>query len=147
MKKRAFSDQYDDIIGLEHHVSPVRKQMSALERAAQFSPFAALTGHQDALAETQRLTEAHAELEEDCRLLLNQKLQILSENLSRKPEITVTYFQRDERKAGGRSQTCSGIVKKIDEMAQLLLMSDGTRIPMEHLYEIDGEIFNKNFIS
>lgn len=117
-----------------------------IDRAAQFSPFAALTGHQDAVMETQRLTEDQIDLDEECKMLLNQKLQMLQERLLEKPEITLTYFQPDEKKTGGKVLQCSGTVKKIDEIEHLLLMTDGTKIPMEHLYEISGEIFAQKFV-
>ena len=93
--------QYDDIIHLPHHVSKTRPQMSMLDRAAQFSPFAALTGYEDAIQETGRLTDERMELSDEDRELLDRKWHYLQEIISDRPEITVTYFVPDEKKAGG----------------------------------------------
>ena len=95
------SGQYEDIINLPHHVSATRPQMSMIDRAAQFSPFAALTGYDAAIKETGRLTDEKIEMDEEALNILNMKFQILVDSLDDEPEVTFTYFKPDERKAGG----------------------------------------------
>lgn len=135
---------YDDIISLPHPVSKRHPQMSLLNRAAQFSPFAALTGHDAAIRESARLTDTLMELDEDLKEQLDEKLRLLRENLSQKPEIEATYFQPDERKNGGAYVTVRGQVKKIDEYGHRILFTDGTSFPLEHLFSLDGELFPSN---
>ena len=130
---------YDDIINLPHHVSTRHPQMSMYDRAAQFSPFAALTGHDAAIKETERLTEDWVELDEDSKELLDEKLQMIREHLDEKPEVTFTYFEPDERKQGGAYRTITGKVIKIDEYEHRILLEDGTVLIMEHLFSIDAE--------
>ena len=140
-KKRAFNDQYDDIIGLSHHVSPTRSRMSIIDRAAQFSPFAALTGHNEAVRETERLTDERIELDENKKTILNEKLQIIMEKQKEQPEITFTFFMPDSRKNGGKYVDITGVVKKIDETERCVRLMDGTRIFIDDLFEISGNIF------
>ena len=140
-KKRAFNDQYDDIIGLSHHVSPTRSRMSIIDRAAQFSPFAALTGHNEAVRETERLTDERIELDENKKTILNEKLQIIMEKQKEQPEITFTFFMPDSRKNGGKYVDITGVVKKIDEIERCVRLMDGTRILINDIYEISGDIF------
>ena len=140
-KKRAFNDQYDDIIGLSHHVSPTRSRMSIIDRAAQFSPFAALTGHNEAVRETERLTDERIELDEYKKTILNEKLQIIMEKQKEQPEITFTFFMPDSRKNGGKYVDITGVVKKIDEIERCVRLMDGTRIFIDDLFEISGNIF------
>ena len=130
---------YDDIINLPHHVSTRHPQMSMYDRAAQFSPFAALTGHDAAIKETERLTEDWVELDEDSKELLDEKLQMIREHLDEKPEVTFTYFEPDERKQGGAYRTITGKVIKIDEYEHRILLEDGTVLIMEHMFSIDAE--------
>jgi len=130
--------KYDDIINLPHHVSERHPQMPLSERAAQFSPFAALTGHDEAIRETARLTDAFVELDEGRKGELDEQLRLIKENQSRKPEIEVTYFQPDFKKSGGTYMTFRGKVKKIDEYNRQILFTDGTVIPMEALFSIGG---------
>ncbi len=128
--------KYDDIIHLPHHVSSKHPRMSLMNRAAQFSPFAALTGHSAAIQETARLTDAFIELNEDQKEQLDEQLQKLRGELSRNPEAEITYFQPDQRKSGGTYVTVRGTVKKIDEYRRRILLMDGTMIPMEMLFSI-----------
>ena len=93
--------KYDDIIMLPHHVSKRHPQMSPLNRAAQFSPFAALTGHEDAIQETARLTDSFVEMDESRKSQLDGQLGLIRDNLDAQPEIEVTYFQPDEKRAAG----------------------------------------------
>ena len=130
--------QYEDIIHLPHPVSRRHPPMPLLNRAAQFSPFAALTGHEDAILEAERLTEAFPELGEDQKELLDQKLALLGESLKEQPEIEVIYFRPDEKKEGGEYVTVAGNVKKIRETDRMVVLTDGTRIPVEDIIEISG---------
>lgn len=133
--------KYDDIIDLPHHVSKKHPQMSSLNRAAQFSPFAALTGHADAIQETARLTDTFVELDEDQKEQLNKQLQLIRENLEQKPECEITYFQPDERKNGGTYVTIRGRIKKIDLYHRQIIFMDNTVLPIEYLFSIRGELF------
>ena len=128
--------QYDDIIELPHHVSRKHPQMPLMDRAAQFAPFAALTGHEAAIKETARLTEEEIELNEDSKALLDLRLQELLEHLAEQPTVTVTYFCPDERKAGGTYRTVTGKVKKVDEYAGELVFTDGRRIGLGTIIEL-----------
>ena len=139
------SGKYDDIIHLPHPTSPRHPRMSMADRAAQFSPFAALTGHGAAVSETARLTDQKAELGEDVRALLDQKQRILSEHIKEHPEITVTWFQPDTKKAGGEYRTVAGALKRIDGAEQVLVLTDGTRIPMEDVADLRSPLFHELF--
>ncbi len=127
------SDKYEDILDLPHHVSATRRRMSMTERAAQFSPFAALTGYDAAIRETGRLTDCSVELEGDEKALLDRRIQLLFRHLDRQPWITVTYFVPDRRKSGGAYETVEGRVRKIDPLEQALFLEDGTRIPFDRV--------------
>lgn len=129
--------RYDDIIMLPHHVSKTHPPMPAADRAAQFAPFAALTGHYDAVKEAARLTEERVELDESCKAVLDGKLQDIRRRLGEEPAVTVTYFVPDERKSGGSYETAAGCVRKIDEYERVLVLTDGTRIPVSELLEIE----------
>ena len=132
---------YDDIINLPHHVSATRPQMSMMDRAAQFSPFAALTGYDAAIKETGRLTDEKIELGEEALNILNMKFQMLVDSLDDEPKVTFTYFKPDERKAGGAYVEVTGTVKKVDDFERLIVIQDGTKIPMDDILNIEGEIF------
>jgi mannose-1-phosphate guanylyltransferase len=116
--------------------------MAAINRAAQFSPFAALTGHDAAIKETARRTDERVELDEYMRETLNQKLQIIADQLKEHPEITITYFQPDDKKDGGAYVTATGIAKKIDEYERLVVMTDGRAISIAEIISIKGQIFD-----
>lgn len=135
--------QYDDIIDLPHHVSATRPRMSMIDRAAQFSPFAALTGYDAAIKETGRLTDERIELSEESRIVLDRKQQLLLDNLADRPEVSVTYFVPDERKSGGAYVTVTGQVKKVDEFERLLILTDGTKIPLDEILDMEGELFKQ----
>lgn len=136
-QKYEHAQGYDDIINLPHPISAAHPQMSMLERAAQFSPFAALSGHSDAIRETARLTDEFSDLDENSRENLDRKLAFLQEHLREQPEVTVMFFQPDSRKKGGSYQSVSGIIKKVDTYERRLIMSDGTALPMEYVIQID----------
>ena len=132
--------KYEDIINLPHHVSTTRPQMSMMDRAAQFSPFAALTGYDAAIKETGRLTDEKTEMDEEALNILNMKFQILVDSLDDEPEVTFTYFKPDERKAGGAYLTASGVVKKIDDFERMIVMRNGTKIPMDDVLDFDIKV-------
>lgn len=132
---------YDDIINLPHPTSTKHPRMSLYDRAAQFSPFAALTGHDAAIEETARLTDEKVELSEDTIARLNEKLSLIMENVSAEQMLMITYFVPDERKSGGAYVSHSGIVKKIDEYERTVIMMDKTVIPIKQICEIQGEMF------
>lgn len=134
--------KYDEIMGLPHHVSKTRPQMPMSDRAAQFAPFAALTGYDAAIKETGRLTDERIELDVEALSALDMKYKLLMEALDEAPEVTITYFQPDERKAGGKYVSAVGTVKKIDDFERRITMRDGTRIPMDDVLSIDGELFS-----
>lgn len=135
------SRSYNDIIELPHHVSPKRPQMSMSDRAAQFSPFAALVGYGDAIKETGRVIGKRKEMDEDTSNDLNMKLGILSEHLSSEPCVSISYFKPDERKAGGEYIEVTGIVKKINIFERIITMQDGAIIPMDDIIAVFGDIF------
>ena len=130
------SDTYEDIINLPHHVSRTHPHMTLEERAAQFSPFAALTGYEAAVQETARLTDTRAQLDDGQIDVINRQLVSLKARIGEQPTATITFFLPDSRKEGGAYQTVSGVVRKIDEMEQLLWMADGTKIPIPDIYEV-----------
>lgn len=141
--------KYDDILYLPHPDSASHPRMSLHDRAAQFSPFAALSGYDEAVRETARLTEQERELDEDEKERLNHKLQMLQEYASgestaREVLATVVYFEPDGRKAGGRYISCTGMVKRIDVNGRKLIMGDRTEIPIERIQEIKGD-FDREF--
>ena len=135
-------DLYEDIINLPHHVSKTRPQMPMSDRAAQFAPFAALTGYDAAIKETGRLTDERIELDEGALTALNMRYQLLMDALDEEPEVEITYFKPDERKAGGKYVSAVGAVKKIDDFERRITMRDGTRIPTDDVLSIDGELFS-----
>ena len=135
------SHRYDDIIHLPHHVSPHHAHMPVQDRAAQFAPFAALTGFDAVVRETARLTQQPVELDESEQWLLDQKLQLLARRLEEKPQITVTFFQPDPKKEGGQYLRVAGQVQKIDPIAQIISLGDGLVIPMRAIVAMDGAIF------
>ena len=128
--------KYDDIIDLPHHVSERHPQMPAMDRAAQFSPFAALTGHRDMITEAERLTEKKIELEEGEQQEIMIRLQILLGKIKEKPEAAVTYFVPDEKKSGGSYRTVCGAVIKVDGDKKQVVMENGTEIPMEDICKV-----------
>ena len=134
--------KYDEIMGLPHHVSRTRPQMPMSDRAAQFAPFAALTGYDSTIKETGRLTDEKIELDEEALTTLDMKYQFLMDALDDEPEVTITYFQPDERKAGGKYVSATGTVKKVDDFERRITMQDGTKIPMDDVLSIDGELFS-----
>ena len=135
------SGKYDDIIKLPHFVSKKYPQMSMHDRAAQFSPFAALTGYDDLVKETARITDQKVDLDEYILDNLNERLCILKKNLSERTEVDITYFQEDLKKSGGRYINKHGIIKKIDEFKGCVIFEDGTVIKVDDICEIECGLF------
>lgn len=132
---------YDDIIRLPRPVSTAHPRMSLYDRAAQFAPFKALSGYEDDVEETARLTERRIEPDEDGVERLNARLRLLGERLASTPEVRVTYFRPDERKDGGAYVSVTGRAKKLDALAGVLVLEDGTVIPFADILQLDGELF------
>lgn len=150
-------NNYDDIIELPHHRSDRRPHMSMHDRAAQFSPFAALTGHDAAVRETERITEELRDRDEGMKELLDRKLRFLREKADLAPEVEVQYFIPDAHKSGGRYEVARGIFRRVDTQARRLVLEEpegcepglntaGRRIegiPLEHIIEITSSIFQE----
>lgn len=132
--------KYDDIIDLPHPTSQNHPRMSLYDRAAQFSPFAALTGHSAAIAETGRLTDRRVELDEYEMARVDAELQRLQELLPGRPTASITYFVPDERKNGGSYQTVTGEVKRIDAVAGMIQMTDRREIPIKDVFSVELEL-------
>ena len=133
--------KYADIIGLPHHTSRTRPRMSVSARAAQFAPFAALTGYGAAIDETARLTDDRIVLDENAKAILDGKLQIIAEHIAEHPNVTVTYFEPDKKKSGGAYVSVTGQVKDIDEYERVLRLCDGLKIPIEQIFGIASVLF------
>lgn len=139
------STNYDDIINLPHHVSAKHPHMPVSDRAAQFSPFAALTGYSSSIKETARLTDERIELDEYIKDDLSHRLQAVADSIKEQPQISITYFKPDVKKSGGAYVTAISAVKKIDEYERVVIMTDGTLIPVGEIISIDGEVFESMF--
>ncbi len=129
--------EYDDIIGLPHHVSDERAHMPLIERGAQFAPFAALTGYADAIAEEARPTEEKAEPDEERKQAIGRCLAKLSGRAGARPLVTLTWFVPDARKAGGRYVTKTAAVRKVEELTQTLHLTDGTAVPFDDIAALE----------
>ena len=139
MKKEAAGMQlYQDMLYLPHPVSHKHAAMPRRDRAAQFSPFAALTGHEAAIKETARLTEEQVELDEDKQEELNEKLQTLIAYATEHPTVSVTYFKPDDKKTGGEYVTATGIFQKFRDYERTIVLEDGTDIECDRIVEIRG---------
>ena len=129
-------NRYDDIINLPHHVSPTRQRMSLHDRAAQFAPFAALVGYDDAVAETARLTENCPELDEQEQRTINECLAYIADHIHEQPEVCIKYFVLDEHKSGGAIMEVSGTVKKISSIDGTLFMTDNYKIRLSGITDL-----------
>ena len=134
-------DKYMDIINLPHHVSKKHPQMSRYERAAQFAPFAALTGYEDIIEEEGRITDNRVEINEEAKYLLDRKMQILMNDIKNMPLVSITYFLPDERKSGGEYVTLDERVKKIDILKHIVITENAKIIPIAEIVDIQGDIF------
>ena len=133
--------KYDDILHLPHPTSAKHPRMPISERAAMFSPFAALSGHGAAIQETARLTEQRMELDADAKADLDRRQVVLLEHISERPEITVTWFQPDQWRDGGAYLTTIGQLKKLDVIQRVLILMDGTKIPLDDVVNLECECF------
>ena len=134
--KHTLSHRYDDIIGLPHHVSDRHAHMSGTDRAAQFAPFAALTGHDASIRETARLTDQPMELTEDHKAMLDRTLQYLLEHIEERPEVTITYFVPDNKKSGGAYVSTTGRIIQFTQTQSLSVMENQTTVPIHLVYDI-----------
>jgi len=132
--------RYDDIINLPHHQSQTRPRMPLIDRAAQFSPFSALTGYDDAISETERFVDERIELDKDTIAMLDERLQFLKNKINEQPYAIITYFVPDLNKDGGKYVTVTGNVKKIDEYERKIILKDGSKIPIYEIIGISTEI-------
>lgn len=136
---------YDDMINMPCPTSPRHPRMPRADRAAQFAPFAALTGYDAAIDETGRLTDTKIDISEDMREKLDLKQNFLADIIDEQPEISVTYFIPDKKKSGGAYVTENGRLKQIDEYEQLIILTDGKKIPIQEVYSIESDLFRGMF--
>ena len=136
---------YDDMINMPCPTSQRHPRMPRADRAAQFAPFAALTGYDAAIDETGRLTDQKIDISEDMREKLDLKQNFLSDIIDEQPEISVTYFVPDKKKSGGAYVTLNGRLKQIDEYEQLIMLTDGKKIPIQEVYSIESDLFRGMF--
>lgn len=136
------SGNYDDIINHKHYQSSTRTRMSLHDRAAQFAPFAALTGYDDLVVEEARITDGKIDLEESELEMLDHAHRILKEHISEKPKVTITYFISDEKKQGGKYVTIQGELKKLDEYNHAYVFTDGTVIPISDINKIKSDLLS-----
>ncbi len=135
--RRDAGKNYEDIIHLPHHVSTVHPRMAISDRAAQFSPFAALTGYGDAIQETARLTDEFSDPDEHVKGALDEALGFVQEHIREQPVVTITYFQPDGQKDGGSYLAVTGAVKKVDTFGRKIILADKTAVPMEYVIGMD----------
>lgn len=132
---------YEDIVDLPHHVSKKHPQPTMADRAARFAPFAAITGYEEMVLEEARITDDRIELDENSKAALNEKLNMILEFIEELPEVSITYFEPDKKKAGGGYITVNGTVKRIDEYEHLVIMTDGKKINIADIYNLQSELF------
>ena len=132
---------YEDIVDLPHHVSRKHPQPTMADRAARFAPFAAITGYEEMVLEEARVTDERIEMDESSKAALNEKLNMILEFIDEQPEVSITYFEPDKRKAGGAYVTVTGTVKRIDEYEHLVIMTDGKKINIDDIYNLQSELF------
>lgn len=132
---------YEDIVDLPHHVSRKHPQPTMADRAARFAPFAAITGYEEMVLEEARVTDDRIEMDESSKAALNEKLNMILEFIDEQPEVSITYFEPDKRKAGGAYVTVTGTVKRIDEYEHLVIMTDGKKINIDDIYNLQSELF------
>lgn len=133
--------KYNDIINLPHHVSKKHPQLSKASYAAQFSPFAALTGYEGIVSEAARFTNERVELGDKEKDILNAKLQIIGDHIKEQPELELTYFQKDKKKSGGAYLKKTARIKRVDDVERIMYFTDGTNLPIDDITDMQGEIF------
>ena len=136
------TNKYDDIINFPHHISKKHPQMSIEARSAQFAPFAALTGYEDLLKETSRITDEEVEINEDQKEILDMKIQILKEYIDTKPLVCAVYFIKDNLKSGGKYETLIENVIKINEYSQSIIFESGKEIYLKNIVDLSGDFLN-----
>lgn len=139
-------NKYQSIIDLEHPTSTKHPRMSRLQRASQFAPFAALTGHDEKIKETARLTDKKIELDEEQLVILNEKLQIINEFKHLEEPVKFIYFVKDQKKSGGKYLEKIGIVKRIDEITKTIIFKDKSSILIEDIIDVESELIKEQFI-
>lgn len=134
--------RYEDMIDLQYRGSVTHSCMPRIARAAQFAPFAALSGYEAAVKETARLTQERVELDESRKSALNERLRLILERHDERPEVTITYFVPDERKDGGAYVSITGRIRNVDQYRHIVVMEDKTGIPIEQIYEVESDLFD-----
>ena len=134
---------YNDIVNLPHHVSASRQPMSSADRAAQFAPFAALTGYEDAVAEAGRITGTQIELDEQQQVELNRRFNLLMTNITRLPEVEVEYFVPHMLKSVGEYVVYRGVIKKVSISDKRIIFQDDTVIQLNMVVALNGKIFDE----
>ena len=129
-------NKYQNIINLPHHVSKNHPRMSLNNRSAQFAPFSALTGYSEKIKETARITDKKIELDEGLKTVINNRLQIIKENIKSVPQVTITYFIKDQRKSGGSYKTIITNIKKIDEVNKIFILTNNEKIQIDDIINI-----------
>jgi hypothetical protein len=135
-------NKYDDIINLTHHISPTRQRMPIRDRAAQFAPFAALTGYDGVIEETARLTDAQDASSDESTAILDRKLRLLNDISDSHPYVEITYFIPDERKSGGRYENAYGYLKAIDANESCIILMDKRKFSFDKIRSLDSTAFN-----
>lgn len=134
-------DNYEDIINLPHYEPQYHTRMTIEARSAQFAPFSALTGYEEKVKETERLTDNKIDLDEEFKIVINKKLQILIDNKKNNPKVTITYFIKDKNKEDGKYLNITGNIKKIDMVKNIVILADKTIIPINDIINITSELF------
>ena len=133
---------YEDIINIPRHISKTRPEPSIADRAARFSPFAAISGYEDMVREAARETEERVEITDATKEQLNEKLNMIAEHLNEEHEVTITYFEPDKKKSGGAYISTTGVVKRIDELKRIVVMKNNKKIRIDDIYTLDSDFFN-----
>ena len=132
---------YEDIVDLPHHVSRKHPQPTMADRAARFTPFAAITGYEEMVLEEARVTDERIEMDVSSKAALNEKLNMILEFVDEQPEVSITYFEPDKKKTGGAYVNITGIVKRIDEYEHFVIMTDGKKIRIEDIFALESDLF------
>ena len=132
---------YEDIVNMPHHVSKKYPQPTMADPASRFAPFSAITGYEQMVLEEARVTDDRIEMDESSKAALNEKLNMILEFIDEQPEVKITYFEPDKKKAGGAYVTVTGTVKRIDEYEHLVIMTDGKKINIDDIYNLQSELF------
>ena len=136
-------NKYDEIINIPHFDPVNHKRMSMMERSAQFSPFAALTGYSESVKETARLTKGKIELSEDMKYEIDNKLQLIDDHLKEKPEVSILYFIKDKKKSGGDYKEYTGIIRRIDKVNGKIIFIDKTIIELNDIIDIKSRFIRE----